>query len=135
MNFARLALPLIAALMLALATPPTDMVSEDREFELQVKQSAPVAGERLTVNFESVLEDSRCPTGADCIWSGNARIRLKLSQPGEAAVTIELNTHLEPRNATALKYEVRLVTLKPYPKLNEPIPPRAYKAVLKVSKR
>jgi hypothetical protein len=135
MNLARLSLLFVAVLVLGQPAKKADMVALGREFELKVGQTVAVEGERLTVSFDSVLADSRCPTGADCIWSGNAKIRLKVSKPGHESAVVELHTHLEPKQKSYLNYECRLIALKPYPKLNETIPPRGYQAVLKVSKR
>ena len=49
-----------------------------QEFDLKLGQSAVAGDERLKINFVSVVEDSRCPEGATCIWAGNAKIALTL---------------------------------------------------------
>src|SRR5262245_3921286 len=48
-----------------------EVIRPGQEFELSINQEAVVEGESLAVAFEAVLEDSRCPEGVDCIWSGN----------------------------------------------------------------
>ena len=47
----------------------------DDEFTIRYGHSVTLARENLAITFKSVLEDSRCPTGAECVWEGNARVR------------------------------------------------------------
>jgi hypothetical protein len=98
-----------AALASASAT-----VSLDQPFELRVGRSATVAGEGLTVSFQAVPSDSRCPTGVQCVWAGNAVVQVVLSKDGKA-FGAELNTNLEPTSVDYLNYNVALVSLAPYP--------------------
>ena len=89
-------------------------VSLDQPFVLRVGQSATVAGEGLTVSFQGVPSDSRCPTGVQCVWAGNAVVQVVLSKDGKA-FGAELNTTLEPKSVDYLNYNVALVSLDPYP--------------------
>ena len=104
------------------------------EFKLGVGKSAAVRGEGLEIEFVAVAEDSRCPRGVDCIWEGNAKVRLKLKKAGGAPAEIELNTNLEPRRSAAHGYEVRLTNLAPYPQGNRPVDQKSYVASLEVRK-
>lgn len=92
-------------------------VSLDQPFELRVGRSATVAGEGLTVSFQAVPSDSRCPTGVQCVWAGNAVVQVVLSKDGKA-FGAELNTNLEPTSVDYLNYNVALVSLAPYPTAN-----------------
>jgi hypothetical protein len=89
-------------------------VTLDQPFVLRVGQSATVAGEGLTVSFQGVPSDSRCPTGVQCVWAGNAVVQVVLSKDGKA-FGAELNTNLEPTSVDYLNYNVALVSLAPYP--------------------
>lgn len=92
-------------------------VSLDQPFELRVGRSATVTGEGLTVSFQAVPSDSRCPTGVQCVWAGNAVVQVVLSKDGKA-FGAELNTNLEPTSVDYLNYNVALVSLTPYPTAN-----------------
>ena len=35
--------------------------------------------ENHSITFKEVLEDSRCPTGANCIWAGRAKISIEVT--------------------------------------------------------
>ena len=47
--------------------------------------------ESVEIEFLAVEEDTRCPTGAQCMSEGNARVRLKCITPRGSSI-IELNT-------------------------------------------
>jgi hypothetical protein len=94
-------LPLFAAC----ASHPVDTsrppVAEGEEFQLAIGESVGVKGGIFIVEFSNVLEDSRCPMNARCVWEGNARIALKVLEyrrgqtPNTLDVvekTLELNT-------------------------------------------
>jgi hypothetical protein len=112
-----------------------EVIRLGQEFDLKINQEATIEGEGLAVTFESVLEDSRCPEGVDCIWSGNAKIKIRSSKQKQTPVTIELNTDAGPKSSSYLNYEIRLVGLKPNPKPNEAVRPQEYKAALIIAKK
>ncbi len=102
----------------------------DEEFVLAFGQTVTLKNYSLTITFKSVLEDSRCPTGAECVWAGNAKIVIEVSQ-----TDIELNTTLEPKQAGYLAYSIQLLAVNPYPKLNEQLQPEDYSIKLIVTRR
>jgi hypothetical protein len=112
-----------------------EVIRLGQEFELKINQEAAIEGEGLAVVFESVLEDSRCPEGVDCIWSGNAKIRIRSSKQKHAPAPIELNTNVGPKNSSYLDYEIKLVALKPRPKADKPVQSNEYKAALIITKK
>jgi hypothetical protein len=75
------------------------------------------AGDQGTHTYlclDSVLTDSRCPTGANCFWAGDAEARLKYSSSGEKPVTFTLH----PSGSTIISgYKFTLQSLLPYPTL------------------
>jgi hypothetical protein len=106
-----------------------------QEFELKINQEAAIEGEGLAVAFESVLHDGRCPEGVDCVWAGNAKIKVKLSRQKQTPGAIELNTGVSPKSSSYLGYEIKLVVLNPRPKANKAVDPKEYKATLIVTKK
>jgi hypothetical protein len=112
-----------------------EVIQLGQEFDLKINQEAIIEGEGLAVVFESVVEDSRCPDGVDCIWSGNAKIKIRSSKQKQPPATTELNTDAGPKSSSYLNYEVKLVGLKPRPKPDEAVRPQEYKAALIITKR
>ena len=92
------------------------------------------AGEGLVVVFTGVLEDSRCPEGAQCIQAGRARLTLQASDSSGLSREIELAT--APDSAardTAFGRVVRLLSLTPVPASGVPVVQGDYTARLVVT--
>jgi len=114
--------------------PAVDEVSLDKQFTISVGQSVSVKGEDLTISFVEVVSDSRCPTGATCIWAGEASslieitdsastYRKVLTEPGSSS----------PTKADFTGYEV-MFNLLPYPVLGKETKAKDYLLQLIVSK-
>ena len=88
----------------------------------------------LKVKFVEVLEDSRCPTGANCIWAGNARIKIEVTNKDGGEKTFELNTSSGPKGDQFDGWAVDLVTLTPYPSTKGAIDPKDYIAKLVITR-
>jgi hypothetical protein len=54
-----------------------------QQVELRLEQTVSITGEQLEIKFAEVIGDSRCPTGATCIWQGEATGILDISLLGE----------------------------------------------------
>jgi hypothetical protein len=74
----------------AVAPPSRPSVRAGEEFRLALGESAAIEQKGITLKFEKVIEDSRCPMNARCIWEGNARIAIATSD--RASRRHELNT-------------------------------------------
>jgi hypothetical protein len=109
-------------------------VQPGRQFDLAVGQEAQVHGTGITVRFDSVTEDSRCAVDVQCVWAGNAVVRLGLSTPGKPGTTVSLNTTLDPKTVSFEGYRVSLAGLKPQPRSGTPAPTSSYVASLEVSR-
>lgn len=49
-------------------------------FWLGMGESAHVKGEELSLRFQDVLNDSRCPPNVQCIWAGEVQLTLDVSR-------------------------------------------------------
>ena len=131
---------LIAALGCASPSHPGDpgnvtqgvLVQPGREFDIGVGQEVTVAGTGITVRFNGVSDDSRCAVDVQCVWAGNAVVRLTLSASGSAGTDAALNTTLEPKSTSFAGYSVRLTGLKPAPRSGTAIAASSYVATLEV---
>jgi len=113
---------------------PTPAVNE--EFTLAPGQTATVNDAKVSVTFESVSEDSRCPVDVTCVWEGDAVVVLKVKTTADE-VTRELHTQggePRPRKAPAGDHVVSLVRLDPTPRSSAPIEPSAYRVTLLLSR-
>lgn len=81
--------------------------------------------------FTDVIEDSRCPEGAQCIWEGQARIILKIKKEGEAEKEKEVKLHTisaeKPKEIVLDKQsKLQIIGLQPYPVSDEEIDLEGY---------
>ena len=77
--------------------------------------------------LDSVLNDSRCPTGAECIWAGNAAVRFTYTS-ASSKVSFVLNTISSFRTDSLIEgYRIRMTKLSPYPVLGVAIKQSDYK--------
>ncbi len=111
---------------------PPLVVSSGASFKLGLGETAVVRETCLTVRFDAVPEDSRCPLDVECPSAGNARVALTLLPAGGEPSGLELNTLLEPRAGTAAGHAVALLDLTPMPEAGRPIPPDEVRAKLRV---
>jgi hypothetical protein len=110
-----------------------------QSFSLGGGDEAVIRGEQLRLRFTDVLEDSRCPSQVECVWTGQARIAVLVEQPGREPSTREFNTNPAPgQNAQTARvgaYTIALTALDPYPQTPEQsIGLEDYRATLSVRK-
>lgn len=116
-----------------LETPSEPHVALGAEFALEPGQTASVA-DALTVRFDSVGNDSRCPRGVQCIWEGDAMVAISVSR-ANATTTHELHTSGRyEREASEGPYRIELVRLDPLPAGGQTVDPKDYVAILKVAR-
>ncbi len=84
------------------------------KFSIRCGRQKVSAKSGLTVKFVSVMDDSRCPEGVNCVWAGNAKIKVKISD-ARGTKEVEMNTTVGPQGDQYGGYAVRLVSLKPLP--------------------
>ena len=73
--------------------------------------------------FDSLLTDSRCPTGGICVWQGNAAIRVIFHESGKAhSFIMTLKGYPSfgnyPSDTTVNGYHISFTNLEPYPDLH-----------------
>jgi len=135
MSFAFFAFIALFSPLFAQQSRKAEVIRLGQDFDLKINQEAMVEGEGLAVVFESVLEDGRCPEDVTCVWSGNAKIKVRLSKQKQTPGAINLNTEVKPKSSSYLDYEIRLVALKPLPKKDKPVQSNEYKATLIITKK
>lgn len=91
---------------------------------------------KITIQIDSVLNDSRCPSNADCVWAGNASVRFRFTDKGSAMLFV-LNTYGGenfPSDTVIGDYTITMIGLSPYPLAGEEIEQDEYVARLLIEK-
>ena len=82
------------------------------------------------VLFDTLYDDSRCPTELVCVWMGNASLGFQLNGDRFA-----LNTHPDFRRDTTLQqYRVTLLNVSPYPVADSVYSSNDYSPALRIRK-
>lgn len=93
-------------------------------------------GQFLT--FKDVIEDSRCPSGVDCVWEGVAKAAFRLvSTEGDTTFTLSIpglvtTPYEDGESVTVHGLEFTLLDLSPYPVYGVDIDSTEYRALLRV---
>ena len=81
--------------------------------------TASIEDENIHISFDKVEDESRCPYTWDCAWEGLTNVRFTLKK-GDASEMVELTQRGRcdfgcGTHKLALGYQLKLVTLTPYP--------------------
>jgi hypothetical protein len=107
---------------------PTLVILLNDSVNVKVCQTVRLSNGELVFQFNSVLDDSRCPIGVECLWQGNASILLSFPNHIDT-----LNTFYEQGQIEYGNYKVRMIDLLPWPIWQQPIDKNTYVARLKVT--
>ncbi len=95
-------------------------------------------GETVSLCFDSLIADSRCPEKAMCIWEGTAIAKFSFTK-NNTTYPVKLSTHdfypQFPKDTTIENYKIEFLNLYPYPGTHSlPVPFYKIKAEVKVTK-
>ena len=89
---------------------------------------------RLSIQLDSVPEDSRCPFNVECVWAGNAKVKFNFISDNKLN-QFSLNTSAGFITDTIISgFKIQLIELKPYPVYPNPILLKDYIALIKITR-
>ena len=104
----------------------------DEEFTLAPGGRIRIGGTAISLQFQHVDSDSRCPDDAICVLGGDAEVRIGVDENGRVS-GYELHTGtMAPVRHDDLV--ISLVALSPYPFSARPIAPSDYRVTLRVTR-
>lgn len=120
-------LPLALTALLLTGCVSLPQVNEDGATEVRLGQRADLGGPRVTPL--RVLEDSRCPMEARCVWAGRVRLEVRI-ELGSGTTVRELATD---RPLAVADGQLELLGVMPPTSTQRPIAPQDYRFALKFS--
>ena len=123
----------MASIIAAACTPvrsdiPTAVPNAD--FDLPVRGAVRLDGTQIVIRFDTLTDESRCPEDVQCVWAGNATIRLAVDS-GDASSAVELRTSVQ-QPASVFGRRIELRALRPYPNTRALLRYDSYVATLRV---
>jgi hypothetical protein len=122
----------LSVLVSCASSPTVPSVVPVAEFVLAAGESAAVSGTGLTVRFDRVVNDTRCPGNALCITAGDAEIALSVRRAGRPADGLSLRIAGGGNRALMGDWVLSFTALSPYPFTDRPIAPGDYRATFRV---
>jgi hypothetical protein len=113
---------------------PTEPQPVDVELTLAPGQTRSVNGTDVSIRFEAVVGDNRCPADAICILGGSADVRIQVRGPGGSAQPYELRTG-DQRPVQHGGLRIELVEVTPYPFSSLPFDPADYRIKLRITRQ
>ena len=108
--------------------------SKTESVKIQVNKEKKLVQSKLTIKFLELVEDSRCPTGVQCIWAGNGKIKVSVKRGTAAAKVFDMDTNGPNNTISHGGYKVTLKDLTPHPAENIRINRNGYVATFSVTK-
>ena len=125
---------LLATLLVTGCGSASETATLGKEFSLSVGESVAIRDENLEVTFLKVLEDSRCPTGVQCIWEGRATSLVSIVSNNTTDIELtEPGLTDSPYQYTFRDYWI-IFHLLPYPEAGKEITADQYRLVMSISK-
>jgi anionic cell wall polymer biosynthesis LytR-Cps2A-Psr (LCP) family protein len=97
-------------------------------------QKKSVPNGEFSIKFLSVTEDSRCPVDANCVWAGNAKVHVRITDRHGRSKTMVMNTTMGPAGDQYNGWAIYLTELTPAPKSGVVIKQSAYKATFSIQR-
>ena len=119
---------------IALAVPTAANAQGAPNVDVKIHQETVDRRTGLRIKFLELVEDSRCPTDTNCVWAGNAKIKVRVRTNHGPARTLTLNSTLQPQTVSYAGYEFRLAGLTPQPRSNIRINRSGYRATIEISR-
>lgn len=119
---------LIFTILLALGMTITASAHGPESLNLKVGKQKTAKQSKLKVKFVSVTEDSRCPVGVNCVWAGNAKVKVEITGSRGGTKVFEFNTTMGPKGDQVDGWAITMVSLTPVPRANATLNPKNYVA-------
>lgn len=111
--------------------PVSHTANLDQEIQLAPRERVVFSQQGLTVEFVSVLEDSRCPSDVTCVWAGEVKVQLSTRFDAAEAVLHEVKAG---QPATVGDLQLGIVRVQPERISTRELSPEQYRVTLKVER-
>ncbi len=112
-------LPILLMMVFLVASFSTN--AQSAEF-LKLGALKAIKGTDFSIQFTELLEDSRCPSGTQCIWAGQVTVGINILKGDEVIRSFNLSLKPGAENLKSKIFKNRLFSLlevTPYPSIHK----------------
>jgi len=117
------------------STPPPRVAHLNEPFSLAAGETVVLEDVLVSVTFDHVISDDRCPVEFICNAAGSATIEISVALSGHATELFTLATNSGQASVAYNGYEIALQRILPDAHANRTIAPGDYRAVLLVTQQ
>lgn len=88
---------------------------------------------QLAIRFANLMQDSRCPINATCVWEGTAIIGVNFNGDEKIVVPLEIHKPIQ-QEIMEILWNVELTELTPHPILDQTSDPNDYIARIRMKR-
>jgi hypothetical protein len=109
-------------------------VAVDEDFTLSPGDVVRVADSDIYLGFVRVVNESRCPTGVNCIRAGDVTVELAAGKDAGKPFEMKLDAGQKGPNKRQMgQHTIELHRVAPYPSADSKIEPGDYRVTLRVT--
>ncbi|MBL4662765.1 MAG: hypothetical protein JKY22_04230 [Flavobacteriaceae bacterium] len=110
-------LSLILLLLVSTFTFAQTEIAVTPQITFKIGLETTVTSDGVAIQFHEVLEDSRCPENVQCVWAGQARVKVTVSTSEMPEKTLELIVGKKEKNILYVgnDFVLKAINLAPYP--------------------
>lgn len=80
-------------------------------------ETALISSDKLYIKFDSIISDSRCPTGVVCVWAGEAKAKIQMKLNGQISdIVLTDNGGTDGMSQSTFGSYKLSFQIKPYPR-------------------
>lgn len=108
-------------------------LSSNTSVSLKYKECLDILDVGFKICLDSIINDSRCPSGGVCVWEGDALVSFSIQKNDEIKY-FRLHTQRNFQRDTIINgLKISLENVSPYPTIDSEINQKDYSAEIKVS--
>jgi hypothetical protein len=121
-------------ILVACTAGSTDITADiGQAITLAPNQKVVIKADSLEIRMVKIVNDSRCPKGANCIWAGEVSCQIEISYQNQTKIMVLTQSGGSDATSSFLGYTIAF-SVEPYPELNKTIKDADYRLKLTVTK-
>lgn len=124
----------LITLLPACSNQPDDLTADfGQEIILTPGQKVSLDDDVLAMRFVEVVNDSRCPTGVQCVWAGEVSVKVEIEYQGQTKNMVLTQSGSSESQTQLLDFKI-VFGVQPYPEAEKQLKSDDYRLRLIVTR-